>query len=100
MRVVALLAVLSLTLLGCEKINAPPPTPTVTFLDVNNVAPPFRDAARRINDRRAGGNMDCSDFATWEEAQTFYRLAGGPTQDPHYLDADRDGVACEALRWK
>lgn len=37
-------------------------------------------------------DYDCSDFATQEEAQT-YLLPG----DPHRLDADSDGIACESL---
>lgn len=41
---------------------------------------------------------DCADFSTWREAQAFYEAEGGPSRDPHRLDADRDGVACEALR--
>lgn len=38
------------------------------------------------------GDLDCSDFATQEEAQE-HLLPG----DPHRLDADNDGVACEDL---
>lgn len=45
-----------------------------------------------------GPDRDCSDFATWEEAQAFYLAAGGPERDPHRLDSDRDGIACESLR--
>ena len=41
-------------------------------------------------------DKDCADFSSWHEAQDFYR-ASGPG-DPHGLDRDRDGVACEALR--
>jgi Excalibur calcium-binding domain len=37
-------------------------------------------------------DLDCSDFATQEEAQE-YLLPG----DPHGLDADNDGIACESL---
>ena len=40
-------------------------------------------------------DRDCADFFTQKEAQAFYKASGGPTYDPHYLDADRDGVACE-----
>ena len=43
-------------------------------------------------------DKDCSDFTTWREAQNFYEAQGGPDKDPHRLDADRDGIACEALR--
>lgn len=45
-----------------------------------------------------GPDRDCTDFATWEEAQAFYLAAGGPDRDPHRLDSDRDGIACESLR--
>lgn len=38
------------------------------------------------------GDLDCSDFATQEEAQEH--LAPG---DPDGLDADSDGIACETL---
>lgn len=41
------------------------------------------------------GDRDCSDFATPAAAQRFYLQAGGPTRDPHGLDRDGDGNACE-----
>jgi micrococcal nuclease len=40
-------------------------------------------------------DKDCSDFATHEEAQSFFESQGGPSQDPHNLDSDNDGLACE-----
>lgn len=40
----------------------------------------------------ASGDLDCSDFSTQAEAQK-YLLPG----DPHRLDADGDGVACDSL---
>lgn len=43
----------------------------------------------------SGGDRDCGDFATWKEAQDFYRAAGAG--DPHRLDQDGDGIACESL---
>ena len=45
-----------------------------------------------------GGFADrnCADFGTWKEAQDFFE-ASGPG-DPHRLDGDNDGIACEALR--
>jgi hypothetical protein len=43
-------------------------------------------------------DKDCSDFSTWRQAQHFYVKHGGPRYDPHRLDADHDGVACESLR--
>jgi hypothetical protein len=44
------------------------------------------------------GDKDCSDFSSWRAAQKFYKKHGGPYRDPHRLDADRDGIACESLR--
>ncbi|MDX1531557.1 MAG: hypothetical protein R3362_08525 [Rhodothermales bacterium] len=40
---------------------------------------------------------DCADFYTHVEAQSFFLANGGPDQDPHGLDHDRDGLACESL---
>lgn len=40
-----------------------------------------------------GSDMNCDDFATAWEAQQFYE-ANGP-RDPHDLDRDGDGRACE-----
>ena len=45
----------------------------------------------------AGPDRNCTDFVTWADAQTFYEAAGGPAADPHRLDRDRDGVACQSL---
>jgi len=43
-------------------------------------------------------DYDCSDFDTQPEAQDFFIEQGGSTtNDPHNLDADHDGVACESL---
>jgi hypothetical protein len=44
-------------------------------------------------------DKDCADFDTWRQAQNFYKRHGGPQSDPHRLDADRDGIACESLRY-
>ena len=44
-----------------------------------------------------GPDRDCEDFGTWQEAQAFYEAAGGPDEDRHRLDTDRDGIACESL---
>ncbi|MGQ9483362.1 MBL fold metallo-hydrolase [Chloroflexus sp.] len=43
------------------------------------------------------GDRDCSDFATQAEAQAFFLANGGPARDPHRLDGDDDGIACESL---
>lgn len=44
-----------------------------------------------------GPDRDCGDFGTHAEAQAFFEAAGGPGSDPHKLDGDHDGVACETL---
>lgn len=44
---------------------------------------------------QAGGDRDCGDFATQAAAQTFYNNAG--PGDPHRLDSEGDGIACETL---
>jgi hypothetical protein len=46
----------------------------------------------------SAADKDCSDFRNWRQAQNFYKKHGGPRKDPHRLDADHDGVACEDLR--
>ncbi|MGI5898189.1 MAG: excalibur calcium-binding domain-containing protein [Candidatus Dojkabacteria bacterium] len=40
---------------------------------------------------------NCEDFATQEEAQTFYKNAGGLSKDTNRLDGDKDSIACEHL---
>jgi hypothetical protein len=40
----------------------------------------------------SGGDLDCDDFATHEEAQQLFNQ---DPSDPHDLDGDGDGVACE-----
>lgn len=49
------------------------------------------------NTKSAGADKDCSDFKTQKEAQEFFIANGGPASDPHKLDQDKDGVACESL---
>lgn len=42
------------------------------------------------------GDRDCGDFATQRAAQIFF-LKHSPRYDPHRLDADGDGIACDSL---
>jgi len=51
-----------------------------------------RSTTRRSN----SGDKNCSDFRSWGAAQAFFENAG--RGDPHGLDRDNDGIACEALR--
>jgi len=41
-------------------------------------------------------DRDCSDFKTHRQAQRFFKKHH-PKRDPHRLDADHDGIACEDL---
>ena len=41
-------------------------------------------------------DRDCSDFSTQRQAQRFFERHH-PRRDPHRLDADHDGIACEDL---
>ena len=43
-------------------------------------------------------DVDCKDFATHAQAQSFFIGTGGSTtNDPYRLDSDHDGKACESL---
>lgn len=43
----------------------------------------------------SGGGRDCSSFASSAEAQRYFLMNGGPSNDRHNLDGDGDGYACE-----
>ncbi|MGG7566385.1 excalibur calcium-binding domain-containing protein [Rhodovulum sp. DZ06] len=53
--------------------------------------------ARAARSSRGTAGRNCSDFRTHAQAQRFYTAEGGPARDPHRLDRDRDGLACEGL---
>lgn len=62
----------------------------------------LQESIERTDDPRverppSTGDYDCSDFYSQEEAQEFFEEEGGPWDDPHNLDRDGDGVACESL---
>jgi hypothetical protein len=43
----------------------------------------------------SASDKDCADFNSQRAAQIFFLKHGGPRYDPHRLDGDDDGVACE-----
>lgn len=49
----------------------------------------------RTNVSSGASDMDCGDFSTQSEAQDFMDSEG--SGDPHGLDRDGDGEACETL---
>lgn len=57
-----------------------------------------RTSARATARGVATIDRNCDDFATHEEAQEFFIQNGGPLVDPHDLDRDDDGIACESLQ--
>lgn len=48
-----------------------------------------------LPDKTSGGDYDCVDFKSWDEAQKVYVREGGLEKDPYNLDEDKDGRACE-----
>jgi hypothetical protein len=59
----------------------------------------MRDSTGKVvtNGGKYTNEYNCDDFKTQEDAQTFFRNAGGTSKDTNKLDGDKDGVACESL---
>ena len=51
--------------------------------------------ARSSVETASRDDKNCSDFASAGEAQRFFIASGGPHRDPHGLDGDGDGNACD-----
>ena len=71
------------------------PTPTATPQPVEDAQPTPTATPQPAEDEFQDRN--CGDFDTWQEAQDFFLAEGGPSEDPHRLDGDGDGYACESL---
>lgn len=69
-------------------------TPTPQPLPKSSVTPTQKPTSTS-RPSISGGDKDCTDFATHAEAQAFFESAG--QGDPHRLDRDGDGIACESL---
>lgn len=54
-----------------------------------------RELYERGSDGLTTDVMNCADFTSSTAAQRFFLRAGGPVSDPHNLDGDGDGLACE-----
>jgi micrococcal nuclease len=67
--------------------KAPQPTQKVQ-------AAPKQPVKKQVVDT-SGGDKDCGNFSTHAQAQAFFEAAGAG--DPHRLDRDGDGLACENL---
>ncbi len=83
---------------ACERFGAPLPAPTAVAAQPTVVRRPSSVVGDGdLPYDSSGPDRDCSDFATHAEAQRFFIAAGGPAKDPHRLDGDHDGIACESL---
>ena len=67
-------------------VTSEPPTTTPALTTADLKYDPF------------GPDRNCGDFDTQVEAQAFFEAAGGPDSDPHRLDQDGNGRACESLK--
>ena len=60
------------------------------------VAEPTPEPVQAVNlPSCVNSDCNCSDFSSWRQAQDVLESFSG---DPHGLDRDNDGVACESLR--
>ena len=82
---------------GTFQVNANPSEPTASAPAPSVVEEePASEPSSSLAYDPFGPDRDCGDFASQAEAQAFYEAAGGPTSDPHRLDGNGDGVACES----
>lgn len=90
MRIFSLLILPVLALSGCsQSVQSNLDAPPVTDGSVSN--PQFRANEVELPSQ----DYDCADFSSQGEAQDFFEEAG--PGDPHGLDRDEDGIACESL---
>ena len=73
------------------------PLPASSALPGSQGSTPQADTPPALRYDPAGPDRDCKNFATQAEAQAFFIAAGGPASDPHRLDRDKNGLACESL---
>ncbi|MDA1279534.1 MAG: excalibur calcium-binding domain-containing protein [Chloroflexi bacterium] len=78
------------------------PQPTETAMPTSSIEPVATSTPEPIATASTGfdpfgPDRNCSDFTDWLTAQEFFLAAGGPTDDPHRLDGNNDGIACQSL---
>ena len=74
-----------------------PPSPTPTEVPPSPTPKAGSGSQPDLKYDPDGPDRNCSDFDNWSEAQAFFLAVGGPDEDPHKLDRNSDGVACESL---
>ncbi|MDS0298076.1 hypothetical protein NDI76_04915 [Halogeometricum sp. S1BR25-6] len=72
----------------------PTPTPTPTATPTPSQTPVPLDEGVSVPPLPSDGDYDCGHFDTGRQAQEVYER---DTSDPHGLDGDDDGEACESL---
>jgi hypothetical protein len=88
-----------------EPSAAPEPTPKATIKPKPTATPKPKPKAtpKPTSYYRPAGwdgssDVNCADFDTHAQAQSFFKGTGGSTSnDPYGLDRDHDGLACETL---
>ena len=80
---------------GTYQVSAASPTRQVQPSAAPSAATPNTSTSSSLTYDPSGVDRDCGDFSSQSEAQAFYEAAGAG--DPHRLDGDDDGVACESL---
>ncbi len=87
----------SIPTIAPSPIPTPKPTPTTTPKPTLTPKPTPHQSTGPSTGSCSGPDKDCGDFATHAQAQAFFLSCGGPGSDPHGLDRDHDGDACETL---
>jgi len=82
---------LALLLASCA---AAPPPANAPSPAADARSAPLAPATRLVLPGARGDALDCQDFPDQASAQAVLRV---DPADPHRLDADRDGLACEEL---
>jgi hypothetical protein len=77
---------------ACEDSSFAEPSTTDPSVPPSSPPSPSPDSRESSPNYRSGRDLDCDDFSSQEEAQEV--LEDDPS-DPHGLDADNDGEACE-----
>lgn len=96
----------SAMLSGCGAPQVLEPTPNGLLASPRATATPLAvEATLRLDGQfyRPSGwdgvaDVDCGDFPTQADAQSFFAgTNGSKTNDPYRLDSDNDGIACQEL---
>lgn len=74
--------------------EAVPATTPTYYAPPEQYQPSMSYGSERMAPGCGGGDCDCEDFGSFEEAERVFNASLG---DPHGLDRDNDGIPCENL---